>query len=144
MQYWCVLPCLPASPNPRPLTVDDRKFPGQEIWLSRKVNVLISLIYDNNINKYFMIFLSNSSGNFIPNRIQQYNTVCTTNITNSRLIIDIVMWFCWWPPEKPWAYQAGSLDVWLKTFPVKFLTSPMCIWSVVVVPLCCRHRGDSL
>ena len=31
-----------------------------------------------------------------------------TNITNNRVIIDIVMWFCWWPPEKPWAYQAGS------------------------------------
>ena len=43
-----------------------------------------------------------------PNRIQQYNTMCTTNITNSRVIIYIVMWFCWWPPEKPWAYQAGS------------------------------------
>ena len=32
-----------------------------------------------------------------------------TNITNSRVIIDIVMWLCWWPSEKPWAYQAGSL-----------------------------------
>ena len=42
------------------------------------------------------------SCNFIPNRIQLYNTVCTTKITNSRMIIDIVMWFCWWPPEKPW------------------------------------------
>ena len=31
-----------------------------------------------------------------------------TNITNSRVIIDSVTWFCWWPPEKPWAYQAGS------------------------------------
>ena len=26
-----------------------------------------------------------SSSNFIPNRIQQYNTVCTTNITNNRM-----------------------------------------------------------
>ena len=51
---------------------------------------------------------SSSCSNFIPNRIQQYNTVCMINITNSRVIIDIVMWFCWWPPEKPWAYQAGS------------------------------------
>ena len=34
--------------------------------------------------------------------------MCMTNITNNRVIIDIVMWFCWWPPEKPWAYQAGS------------------------------------
>ena len=49
-----------------------------------------------------------SSSNFIPNRIQQYNTVHMTNIANSRVIIDIVMCFCWWPPEKPWAYQAGS------------------------------------
>ena len=41
----------------------------------------------------------------------EYNkkTVCM----NSRVIIDIiVMWLCWWPPEKPWAYQAGSH--WLK------------------------------
>ena len=51
---------------------------------------------------------SSSSSNFIPNRIQQYNRVCMTNITNNRVIIDIVMWFCWWPPGKPWAYQAGS------------------------------------
>ena len=49
-----------------------------------------------------------SSSNFIPNLIQQYNTVCMANIANNRVIIDIVMWFCWWPPEKPWAYQAGS------------------------------------
>ena len=52
-----------------------------------------------------------SSSNLIPNRIQGYNTVCMTKITNSRVIIDIVMWFCWWPPEKPWAYQAGSHKV---------------------------------
>ena len=52
--------------------------------------------------------VSSSSNNFIPNRIQQYNTVCMTNITNNRVIIDIVMWFCWWPPEKPCAYQAGN------------------------------------
>ena len=51
---------------------------------------------------------SSSSSNFIPNRIQQYNTACVTNITNSRVIIDIVMWFCWWAPEKQWTYQAGS------------------------------------
>ena len=59
----------------------------------------------NVIHNYF----PSSSSNFIPNRIQQYNTVCMTSITNSRVIIDFVMWFCWWPPEKPWAYQAGSL-----------------------------------
>ena len=53
-----------------------------------------------------------SSSNFIPNRIQQYNRMCMTNITNNRVIIDIVMWFCWWPPEKPWAYQAGSSVLW--------------------------------
>ena len=34
------------------------------------------------------------NGKFIPNRIQQYNTVCMTNITNSRVIKDIVIWFC--------------------------------------------------
>ena len=45
---------------------------------------------------------------FIPNRIQQYNTVCMSNTTNSRVIIDVVVCFCWWPPEKPWTYQAGS------------------------------------
>ena len=33
-----------------------------------------------------------------------------TNITNSRVIIDVVMWFCWWPLEKPWAYQAARHD----------------------------------
>ena len=55
-----------------------------------------------------------SSSNFIPNRIQQYNRVCMTNITNNRVIIDIVMWFCWWPPEKPWAYQAGSHITYVK------------------------------
>ena len=33
-----------------------------------------------------------------------------TNIANSRVVIDIVMWFCLWPSEKPWAYQAGSHD----------------------------------
>ena len=48
------------------------------------------------------------SSNFIRKRIQQYNTVCMTNITNSRVIIGIVIWFSWRPPEKPWAYQAGS------------------------------------
>ena len=39
---------------------------------------------------------SRSSSNFVPNRIQQYNTVCMTNISD-RVIIDIVMWFWWWP-----------------------------------------------
>ena len=34
-----------------------------------------------------------------------------TNITNSKVIVDIVVWFCWWPPEKPWAYQADSHSV---------------------------------
>ena len=43
---------------------------------------------------------SGSGSGFIPNRIQQYNAVCMSNIINSRVIIDIVMWFCWWPPEK--------------------------------------------
>ena len=52
-------------------------------------------------------FSNVSSNNFIPNRIQQYNTVCMSNLTNSGEIIDIVAWFCWWPPEKQWAYQAG-------------------------------------
>ena len=55
------------------------------------------------------MYSSISSSSFIPiaNRMQ-YNTVCMTNITNSRVVINIVMWFCWWPPEKPCAYQAGS------------------------------------
>ena len=39
---------------------------------------------------------SRSSSHFVPNRIQQYNTVCMTNISD-RVIIDIVMWFWWWP-----------------------------------------------
>ena len=60
------------------------------------------------IHEEIMTWKHSSSSNFIPNRIQQYNRVCMTNITNNRVIIDIVMWFCWWPPEKPWAYQAGS------------------------------------
>ena len=60
------------------------------------------------LNREMWDEISSSSSNFIPNRIQQYNTVCMTYIANSRVIIDIVMWFCWWPPEKPWAYQAGS------------------------------------
>ena len=38
-------------------------------------------------NQY--LWNSRRSSNFIPNRIQQYNTVCMTNITNSRAIIDI-------------------------------------------------------
>ena len=51
---------------------------------------------------------SNSSSNsFIPCRIQKYNTVCVTNITNNRVTIDTVMRFYFWPPKKPWAYQAG-------------------------------------
>ena len=53
---------------------------------------------------------SSSSSIFIPNRIQEYNTVFMTDITNSRVIIDVVMWFCWWPLEKPWAYQAARHD----------------------------------
>ena len=70
---------------------------------------------------------------FIPNRIQQYNRVCMTNITNNRVIIDIVMWFCWWPPEKPWAYQAGSHSqkqvsmTWL-------ITSHRILWDVITYP----------
>ena len=52
-----------------------------------------------------------SSSNFIAHRIQQCNVVCMTNMTNSRVIIDIVMWFCWWPSKKPWAYQAGSCNL---------------------------------
>ena len=31
-----------------------------------------------------------------------------SNITNRRVIIDIVLWFWLWPPKKPWACQAGS------------------------------------
>ena len=53
---------------------------------------------------------SSSSSNFIPNGTQQYYTVYMTNIRNSRVILDIVMWFYRWPPEKPWAYEAGSDD----------------------------------
>ena len=51
------------------------------------------------LNIWIGFVICGSSSNFIPSRIQQYNTVCMTNITNSRVIIDIVMWFCWWPPE---------------------------------------------
>ena len=71
---------------------------------------------------------SSSSSNFIPNRIQQYNRVCMTNITNNRVIIDIVMWFCWWPPEKPWAYQAGShseIIIWIENFSWKKMHGKM-------------------
>ena len=60
--------------------------------------------------------LQSSRSNFIPSRIQQYNAVCMTNITNRRVIIDIVMWFCRWPPEKPWAYHVGShKELWVPT-----------------------------
>ena len=69
----------------------------------QQISNLCASMWISNVIQY-----DSSSSNFIPNRIQQYNTVYMTNITNSRVIIDIVMWFCWWPPEKPWAYQAGS------------------------------------
>ena len=39
--------------------------------------------------------LSVSSSKCITNRIQQYNTVRVTNITNSKVVIDFVMFFCW-------------------------------------------------
>ena len=39
---------------------------------------------------YWLLFHS-SRNNFIPNRIQQYNTVCRINITNCRVIIDIAL-----------------------------------------------------
>ena len=32
----------------------------------------------------------------------------TRNLFSCDDVIIIVMWFCWWPPENPWAYQAGS------------------------------------
>ena len=31
-----------------------------------------------------------------------------SNVINSRVILDIALWFCLWPPEKPKAYQAGN------------------------------------
>ena len=31
-----------------------------------------------------------------------------SNVTSSWVLVEIVVWFCWWPPEKPWAYQAGN------------------------------------
>ena len=37
------------------------------------------------------VYGSSSSSNFIPNIIQQYNIVCMTNITNSRVIIDVLL-----------------------------------------------------
>ena len=49
---------------------------------------------------------SRSSSNLIPNKMQWIH-LCMNNIIN-RVIIDIVMLFCWWPAEKPWIYQAGS------------------------------------
>ena len=86
----------------------------------------------------------NCSSNFIPNRIQQCNTVCMTNIPNSRVIIYIVMWFCWWPPEKPWAHQAGSQAAWdIEIWTTQIHSSwqaamgpicvePICYWSVSI------------
>ena len=50
---------------------------------------------------------SSSSSNFIPNRIQQYNRVCMTNLTSNRVIIDIVMWFCWWHRQAAFQIQYG-------------------------------------
>ena len=38
---------------------------------------------------------------FIPNKIQHYNTVCMSNTINSRVIIDTILGFFMWPPEKP-------------------------------------------
>ena len=78
---------------------------------------------------------SSSSSNFIPKIIQQYNRVCMTNITNNRVIIDIVMWFCWWPPEKPWAYQAGSHIVWGNSFRKKNMPRFM-QWALCRVMIC--------
>ena len=66
----------------------------------------IGTIWNTHFDTFFII--SFSSSNFIPCRIQQHNTACMANIANNRVIIGIVMWCCWWPPEKPWAYQAGS------------------------------------
>ena len=55
--------------------------------------IVVTCGYPNNRRdgKNDMEFYSSSSSNFIPNRIQQYNRVCMTNITNNRVIIDIVM-----------------------------------------------------
>ena len=60
----------------------------------------------------YWAWMSCSSSNFIPNRIQQYNRVCMTNITNNRVIIDIVMWFCWWPPEKHGLIKLAATMSW--------------------------------
>ena len=31
-----------------------------------------------------------------------------STMIHSRLIIDVALWFCWWPPGKPMTYQAGT------------------------------------
>ena len=92
---------------------------------------------------------SSSSSNFISNRIQQYNTLCTINacITKSRVVIDIVMWFCWWPPEKPWSYQAGThiVSSWLETFYIDIvICGKMCFKTWFLFPFrCFSHAPDS-
>ena len=84
--------------------------PAWEIWWMCYIGLPYNTAYHNTTSHTVrrQKLYNTSSSNFIPSRIQKYNTVCMTNITNSRVIIDIVMWFCWWPPEKSWAYQAGS------------------------------------
>ena len=96
----------------------------QEFWeICYKLCLVNMIVDDQNWRVVVIVFSSGSSSsssssnsssscNSIPNRIQQYNTVCMTNIANSRMIIDILMWFCGWPSQKPWAYQAGSLIRW--------------------------------
>ena len=44
---------------------------------------------------------SKNSSNFIPNRIKQHDTTCTSNKIINRVIINSSMWFSSWPPEKP-------------------------------------------
>ena len=50
---------------------------------------------------------------------QQYNTVCVSNITNSRVIIDFVVWFCWWP-------QRSRVHPWTGTFKSAWLEPVQC------------------
>ena len=115
-------------------------------WTEKKMTCLIKsddmiiqwtvweawLLFSHVISRAYTMFrLSSysSSNNLIPNRIQLY-TVCKTNITNSRVIIAIVMWFCWWPPEKPWAYQAGShYRAWMTSTPFILQSQQHSCWK---------------
>ena len=122
--YWLCLPSWTEKKMTCLIKSDDMiiQWTAWEAWL----------LFSHVISRAYTMFrLSSysSSNNLIPNRIQLYR-VCKTNITNSRVIIAIVMWFCWWPPEKPWAYQAGShYRAWMTSTPFILQSQQHSCWK---------------